>query len=108
MSDMFRMRYSNVLVAIVFAVITVLAAGCSTSVKEVPSIPARNRNFQFEQNYSDANHIYYAPKGLFITNIRKEEFPENSWIRLTPGEQWPSYESRPTVLTGRIAERKKD
>ncbi|MBQ9394549.1 MAG: hypothetical protein IJU23_03400 [Proteobacteria bacterium] len=83
-------------------------AGCSTSVKEVPSIPARNRNFQFEQNYSDANHIYYAPKGLFITNIRKEEFPENSWIRLTPGEQWPSYESRPTVLTGRIAERKKD
>ncbi|MCL2326675.1 MAG: hypothetical protein FWC40_09310, partial [Proteobacteria bacterium] len=54
-----------------------------------------------------ANQVVFVSKGLYVTGIADgRSFSVGTWVRLVPGQRWPVGEPKPTLLVGRVAERK--
>lgn len=91
--------------------ITLLCLGCLLSAcatQQTTSPKMRVRTWSFEQQAAASERVQFVPKGVYITGLKPDgTYPLHSWVRLVPGTNWPAQEPRPTLLTGRIAERDK-
>ncbi|MBR4985584.1 MAG: hypothetical protein IKY83_07590 [Proteobacteria bacterium] len=83
-----------------------VAAGCATTTAPIRDVP-RERGYQFApEQVSGAPHVAFVAKGAYIVGLANDQsFASGTWLRLTPGASWPDAESRPTLVTARIAER---
>ena len=85
-----------------------LLSACASKQKPIVSEVSRIRDFQFDRA-GDQPRAAYIPKGAYLLGLMQNTaYAPGTWVQFTPGSLWPDEEPRPTVLTGRVAERSAD
>ena len=88
--------------------LTLILCGCGGTVPMVPPEVARVRQLDIPESApSGKAGVFLASKGAYLTGLPQDgSWPENTWLKFTPGMQWPNDVERPVLMIGRIAERR--
>lgn len=53
-----------------------------------------------------AERVLFVPKGAYVAGLKSDgRYGVGTWVRVFPGQEWPSDEAKPTLIVARVAER---
>lgn len=83
----------------------ILCLSCAGSPRGVQDA-ARERNWAFEGQDAGGTGVVFVPKGVYLVGMDSSRFGIGQWVRIIPGHDWPETGGRPTLIVGRISERR--
>lgn len=58
-------------------------------------------------NNGPAERVLFVPKGAYVAGLKSDgRYGVGTWVRVFPGKDWPADEAKPSLIVGRVAERK--